>query len=636
MQASTIRLRKEARALFWPWLAVMAMAVLPLLLPKFPRTSPWRVLHATAWDLCGLAFWFGVPLLASLALENEFRQHTITLWLSQPCRRLELWREKMIASTAAVLSASAVIAMVEASDRSVWPSPNLPMMQLVYVVVALASAPYWILVARATLSGFVVGLTVNSCIFMAIVFSLEGHTMEAALRKSSAATLAMLAGATVLYAVGTLWLGARKLAAFQTRGGPGGDDLVVSGPTFLPEPLASCFRCRPRQPVRNLVRKELRLLRPLWLVDALLVGTLAVLALSRYLPVDPFRDTAPTDLPHWMAGMLILLFLCAAILAGSVALSEESASGILSWQMTWPISPRRQWLTKFAVALTAALMASVLLPLATLLVSGLLYRAPLLYLRSGSWLLWMFAVVFAVVTSFWSACAARDAVRAILLFFAATFTMSAATTAGLWLAGHWTGSTGTLRDLVVSSLHLNPSAFQIPAFDVTPAMAFFLPLADAIPRLFLIPAALFATGQSYRIYRAPKQDGMGWMLRCLAPLAMASLVGATLLAATLRPSSWDPLRETGDALLQLPPPAVVMEVSGDSLAGRVRVSPLTRRWLAGSRIAVLAERSSGYRTVIHLAGGVDCAVVAARAGVIRVSPTRPPCTERPDAHRASR
>ena len=639
MQASTIRLRKEARALFWPWLVVMAMAVLPLLVPHVPRTSPWRVLFATAWDLCGIGFWFGTALLAALPLENEFRQHTAALWLSQPCSRIQLWREKMMVSCGAVFSAAAVFSLVEASDPAVWPSHNLPVMQAVYIVVAVASAPYWTLVARATLGGFVFGFLLNGCIFTAIVFSLESHALshalEAALRNSPAATLALLAGATVAYSGATLWLGARRMIAFQMTGAGGADDLVMSGAALLPESLTSRFRCQPLQPVRNLLRKELRLLRPLWLVDALLVATLAGLAISRYLPTNPTRDVAPEDVPHWVAGMLLLLFLSVAILAGSVAMSEERATGILAWQMTWPISPRRQWLIKFAVAVLAALWCSVILPVATLLVSGALYREPWLYLRSGSWFLWGFAVIFAAVASFWSACAARDTVRAILLFFAVMFTMSAATTAGLWLAGELTRNPGTLRDLVVSSFHLSPTAFQLPAFDVTLAMAFFLPLADTIPRLFLAPAVLFAAWQGYRIFREQTQDSVAWMLRCLAPLALASLVCAAILAAGIQSSPWDPLRETRDALLQLRP-ARTIEVSGNDVAGGGAVSPLTRRWLAGASIAVAPSGSAGFRAVIHLAGGLDCTVSAARVGAITVSPARPRCAERESAEQATR
>jgi len=74
-----IRLKKEARALFWPWCATMVAGMLPTVVP-----------HVYAEPFSFLSFFMGVPLLASLSLGNEFREHTLSLWLSQPRRRVQL------------------------------------------------------------------------------------------------------------------------------------------------------------------------------------------------------------------------------------------------------------------------------------------------------------------------------------------------------------------------------------------------------------------------------------------------------------------------------------------------------------------------------------------------------------------
>jgi len=52
----------------------------------------------------------------------------------------------------------------------------------------------------------------------------------------------------------------------QVTGGMAGDDLLMAGPSVMPEAWARWFRCRPTGLVLNLMRKELRLLRPLWLI----------------------------------------------------------------------------------------------------------------------------------------------------------------------------------------------------------------------------------------------------------------------------------------------------------------------------------------------------------------------------------
>ena len=71
------------------------------------------------------------------------------------------------------------------------------------------------------------------------------------------------------YAGVMLWLGWRKLARFQATGGMAGDDLLMAGPDVMPGALAGWLRCRPTGAVLNLIRKELRLLRPVWLISLL-------------------------------------------------------------------------------------------------------------------------------------------------------------------------------------------------------------------------------------------------------------------------------------------------------------------------------------------------------------------------------
>jgi hypothetical protein len=62
MNGRTVRIKKEARALIWPWCAVMIAGALPIF---FPHSSP-------AAKLNFLSFFFGIPVLATLSFGNEF------------------------------------------------------------------------------------------------------------------------------------------------------------------------------------------------------------------------------------------------------------------------------------------------------------------------------------------------------------------------------------------------------------------------------------------------------------------------------------------------------------------------------------------------------------------------------------
>src|SRR5260370_6795748 len=170
-----------------------------------------------------------------------------------------------------------------------------------------------------------------------------------------------------------LWLGGRKLARLQVAGGWEGDNLLMAGSSVMPDALAGLLRCRPTGAVLNLIRKELRLLRPLWLISFLSLVYLTALTLFRFLHL---RDSA-APFPE---GAYVLLYIpvilsspLIAILAGSLSLWEEKTSGTQSWQMTLPVSARRQWMIKLFIAVFTGLVCAVLLPVLAMVVLGLIF-----------------------------------------------------------------------------------------------------------------------------------------------------------------------------------------------------------------------------------------------------------------------
>ena len=246
-----------------------------------------------------------------------------------------------------------------------------------------------------------------------------------------------------------LWLSGRKLARFQVTGGIAGDDLLMAGPTVIPEAFAAWFRCRPGSPFLNLIRKELRLLRPLWLLTLLAVLDLAFLAMFRLLP-EPARPHRLYPEPAIvMLVLLAFLFAVMAILAGCLSLGEERTSGTQSWHMTLPVSARLQWLIKLVIAVSTGLVCAVLLPLLVLIAGGSIHGSSFMFVNFRTLPDLLLVIALLSFASFWCACAVNGTVRAAILVFPVTNAIFFASVGGLWFGREVTRTSGTLKDFVV-------------------------------------------------------------------------------------------------------------------------------------------------------------------------------------------
>src|ERR1700687_1075002 len=339
MTAKTTRILKEARSLLWPWCAVIIAGGLPLL--EQSQSVPmegaplWGVHHLIE-PISFLGFFLGIPLLATLSLGNEFQHRTLPLLLSQPVGRMEIWGEKMSVTIVAVVSAALVFCYGWRS--ALQQDPELWVVGGAFIIAMVASATFWTLFARWTSGGL--ALTgVNS--FIPLAWHIRRDWIPEAVTARSAAAFAFLSYMGVM-----LWLGRRTLARFQVTGGIAGDDLLMAGSSVMPEALAGLFRCRPTGAVPNLIRKEFRLLRPVWLISLLAVPVWICLPLFGY---TLERGSAPAVL------MVIAFIPLIAVLAGTMSLGEERTSGTHSWHMTLPVSTRRQWLIKLVAAMFTGL-----------------------------------------------------------------------------------------------------------------------------------------------------------------------------------------------------------------------------------------------------------------------------------------
>jgi len=615
MNARTVRLKKEARALLWPWCAVMIGGALPLFHISHRLDGPSLVF-----------FYLGIPLLAILSLGNEFRHRTLSLLLSQPVSRMEIWREKLSVTFVAVLSAALVFSYAWRS--ALQQDPKLWVFAGGFVIITVASGNCWGLFARSPIGVLAMISFLLGFEFWALEW-IDGPKHYSA---GTINTLSIGAFAGLCYAGVMLWLGRRKLARLQVTEGMTGDDLLMAGPDVMPEALAGWFRYRSTGAVLNLVRKELRLQRPLWLF------TLLAVLFWTWLTIGLISGRESTTiLPGLTAGVVFAVStalgagqgkiftadILIAILAGCLSLGEERTSGTHSWHMTLPVPARRQWLIKLVMTMFAGFVCAVLLPTLVVTAGGFVFGSPVRFVDPRSEMVWLPAVLLLSFASFWCACAVSGTVRAALWVGPAMGAVFLASRCGDWVAGKLAQTTGTLVDLVVSWFRISP-------FND-------FPYGTKITWV-LVPTFLFAVIQSYRLFRRQPEDGPGSMIRCLLPVALVAFVCSFSLGASgfgFQPQRWDPFLETYSAIEKLQPgitkldAAHPLQLTVEDLAKASTLSELTRRWLLNSNITVSPDKAhSGYFATVHLASGWDCRLAVDHYGGRSSYSQRPSCVRR--------
>lgn len=616
MNAKTTRILKEARSVFWPWCAVIIAGALRL--PEQSHSAlmgngPLGIVHHLIEPLSFLGFFLGIPLLAALSLGNEFQHRTLPLLLSQPIDRMEIWGEKMSVSMVATLSATLVF----------WVSWRAPLQQApefwmaagAWIIAMIASATLWTLTARSTLGGMVLSGGVHYFFFIPFLFRRDWipETMT---------TRSITAFLVLGYAGVMLWFGRRTLARFQVTGGLAGDDLLMAGPRVMPEAWAGWFRCRPTGLVLNLIRKEFRLLRPIWLITPpSLVGWMYLSMIGD----KTKRGSIPALIMVIAATPLI------AVLAGTLSLGEERSSGMHSWHMTLPVSARGQWLIKLCTALFAGLVCSVLFPILVLNLFG----PPSMSVDAHQAMGWALMVLLLSFASFWCACGVKGTVRAALWLFPLMIALAFAGQLGGWVASKLMGLFVSRFDLFTNFRFTN-TVSNLQRFDV-------LATPLRLITLLSVPTLLIAVIQSYRMFREQLQDSILSVTRNLLPLVIAvflstfSLMALYALMANAQQQMWTMFRETHEAIEKIQTDTAKLDARHplqlrvEDLAKAATLSERTQRWLRNSSISVAPDQPhpggqyccggnsrsirfapdkshSWYLATIRLPSGSDCTV----------------------------
>jgi hypothetical protein len=572
---------KEARPLFWPWCVVVLAGALPL------AHAP----HSMGW-LSAMGLFLGVPLLATLPLGNELQHRTLSLLLSQPISRMEIWREKLGVTALAVLSAILVYYVAWANKFPLRARGLAP--EAAGIIAVTLSATFWTLFAGSTLGG--VALNIATYFFIIIAFNLLPWFRETAF-SSPGHTLVVPAVTFVLlcYAGVMLWLGGRMLARFQATGGMAGDDLLTAGPDVLPGAWVSWLRCRPRGAVLNLFRKEFRLLRPVWLITVLAAVGWASVTLSGLLHPQGLTGSFETA----VVSVAVIGTLMIAILAGSLPLGEEKTSGTHSWNLTLPMSARRQWFIKLCMALFAGFVGAGLVPL---LIAGRLLGSShmLADVHVGRDLL--VGVALLTFAAFWCACATKGTVPAVLWVLPVVIVVYFASELGKWAGPALTHLFFSRFDpfsnvkLAAAVSHFNSNAFFRLVEAASNNMTDSAQAELALTTLTLLPALLYAVIQSYRLFRV--QHRALSVVRSLVPLAVLAFLCSFFSLAfdnfvsRARNQKTTAFIEIIEAIQKFQSgvpkldAAHPLELTVEDLAKVFPLSKSTRRWLGNSHVTL--------------------------------------------------
>jgi len=467
--------------------------------------------------------------------------------------------------------------------------PELWVVGGAWVIAILASAAFWTLVARSLLGGLALNAGVHSLILI-VKINLPYWFPGISHLSPAETTTAHWAAASVLlcYAGVMLWLGRRMFARFQVTGAIAGDDLLMAGPDVMPRALTGWFRCRPTEPVLNLIRKELRLLRPVWLISLLAIP--AWICLPVYSRAIERSSGAAVAMVLMVLGLIPLI----AALAGALSLGEERTSGTHSWHMTLPVPALRQWLIKLVMAMFAGVVCPALLPTLVLMAGGHSLAWTFMVEHSAAVMAWLLAMALLCFASFWCASAVNGTVRAALWVFPVMIALALAASRAEWVA----------REL----MHPVLSRFDFFSdFSFTKAVSQSYVSVTGLPPLvfvlvLLIPTLVFATIQSYRLFRKQLQDSPLFVVRRLVPLAIIIFLCSFSLAAFYlfldhaQQQMWTLFLETHKAIERIQPgtpnleAAHPLQLTGEDLAKAYPLSDHTRRWLRDARITVAPDK----------------------------------------------
>lgn len=433
MNPSTrLRLAKEARALLPMWAAVAVWITAPFLLP---------VNDPLSYAFTG--FLFGCAVLGPVCVGHEFTHGTMGLLLSQPISRRRLWWEKLAVTGIALLTLSLLlVALVhitvgwgEVTRRAADDDPWLVALFLAVPVsvplLGFCSGPRHTLAARNALGGAAATFIYP---FFLLIFGLlmvaSMGELTTRLEEQFLLSYVLLVGG--IYSGGMFLFGCRRFERLE--------DVNTFAQEFAPPRQVSALfsgltrHLAPAQhgPTLNLLRKELRLQQPAFLVAAFLVALWLtfIVVWKVHPPVGAEMLIVPS----------ILIGLGIPVTVGIVSTAEERSLGVHEWHLTLPVSARRQWTVKVIVALGVNALLGLLLPGLLAYASSWLANNPQLVAdipgRNVSPLI--IANLVLLIAALYASTASANGLRALIGTIVLFFVGGLVTPGGMQI-GHWLG-----------------------------------------------------------------------------------------------------------------------------------------------------------------------------------------------------
>jgi hypothetical protein len=302
--------------------------------------------------------------LCANAFGSEFEHRTVAQWLVQPRSRGELYREKL--GVAGGIAGGTAVIFYLTTSWSIASDPQFLASILGPLILGLASAPFFTLISRSTLAGFVFTLTVPMALYLVLQTALDvyHYRVYPTLADRSSEEKALL------WAGGVIYLGAMALAGWRVfkrlewrEGGAGGSSTLGLyaltgawdrwlGRRWLGKPATA-----------QLIRKELRLHVVPWLIAGILIGFWGLSLLIRKWAPESELGVAASN-PYTVTLYAGILGVFIFLVTGASAIAEERVLGTLEWQWTQPIPMARQWRIKVGVATALALTLGLVLPAA--------------------------------------------------------------------------------------------------------------------------------------------------------------------------------------------------------------------------------------------------------------------------------
>lgn len=302
--------------------------------------------------------------LCANAFGSEFEHRTLGQWLVQPRSRSDLYREKLGGAGWIAVVTSVIFYLT--TSWSLASAPRFLPLILGPLILGLASAPFFTLISRSTLAGFVFTLAVPMALYLVLLTVLEVYHA----RVHPDLPDRSLEESALLWACGVIYLGATALAGWNVfrrlewrEGGAGGG----SAPGL--HALTGIWdrwlgrRWPGNHATAQLIRKELRLHVMPWLIAGILVGLWGLCLLVRKWAPESELGVAAAN-PSSVTLFAGILGIFIVLITGACAIAEERALGTLEWQWTQPIPMARQWRIKIGVATGLALTLGLMLPAA--------------------------------------------------------------------------------------------------------------------------------------------------------------------------------------------------------------------------------------------------------------------------------